>query len=68
MSSFVPETLYDLLDGDAGVHRLVDRFYDIMDRDPAAETVRDMHPEDLAESRNKRYEFLSGWTGGPRNL
>lgn len=61
----MPETLYDLLGGDAGVRRLVDRFYDVMDRDPAVRTIRDMHPEDLSESRDKLYEFLSGWTGGP---
>jgi hemoglobin len=24
-----------------------------------------MHPRDLTESRNKLFEFLSGWLGGP---
>lgn len=62
---FQPETLYDLLGGDTGVRQLVDRFYDVMDRDPAARVIRDMHPKDLSESRDKLYEFLSGWMGGP---
>lgn len=62
---FQPETLYDLLGGDAGVRQLVDRFYDIMDREPEVAIIRDMHPADLAESRDKLYEFLSGWMGGP---
>lgn len=63
--AFQPETLYDLLGGDTGVRQLVDRFYDVMDRDPAAAVIRDMHPDDLSESRDKLYEFLSGWMGGP---
>ena len=62
---FQPETLYDLLGGDAGVRQLVDHFYDIMERDPDARVIRDMHPRDLAESRDKLYEFLCGWMGGP---
>ncbi|HEX6928302.1 MAG TPA: group II truncated hemoglobin [Gammaproteobacteria bacterium] len=65
MSPFDVETLYVQLGGNAGVRLLVDRFYDVMDRDPAAKGIRDMHPEDLAESRDKLHEFLSGWTGGP---
>lgn len=65
MAAFQPETLYDLVGGDAGVRRIVDTFYDVMDRDPEAATVRDMHPADLTESRQKLYEFLSGWMGGP---
>lgn len=62
---YQPETLYDPLGGDAGVRQLVDRFYDVMERDPQARAVRDMHPENLDESRDKLYEFLSGWMGGP---
>lgn len=65
MNAFQPETLYDLLGGAAGARRLVDRFYDVMDRDPSVRGIRDMHPADLAESRDKLYEFLSGWLGGP---
>jgi len=41
----------------------VDHFYDaIRDTSPL---LKDMHPEDDTESRDKLYEFLSGWLGGP---
>lgn len=56
---------YQQLGGDTAVRKLVDRFYDLMDQDPAAATIRNMHPDDLTESRNKLYEFLSGFLGGP---
>ncbi|MFN7146825.1 MAG: group II truncated hemoglobin [Myxococcota bacterium] len=59
------DTLYDAIGGDAGVRRLVDRFYDHMDVLPETATLRAMHPPDLAESRDKLYWFLSGWLGGP---
>ena len=57
--------LYDLMGGDAGVHALVERFYRVMDRDPAFDRIRHLHPADLAHSKEKLYLFLSGWMGGP---
>lgn len=54
---------YDALGGDAAVRALVDAFYDEM-RDHSPH-LRAMHPEDDSESRQKLYEFLSGWLGGP---
>jgi hemoglobin len=62
---FGPDNLpYDAIGGDAGVRTLVDAFYDrIRDSSPS---LRDMHPPDDAESREKLYEFLSGWLGGPQ--
>jgi len=56
---------YKQLGGDAAVRKLVDRFYDLMDENADAATIRKMHPDDLTESRNKLYEFLSGFLGGP---
>jgi len=56
---------YKQLGGDAAVRKLVDRFYDLMDERTDAETIRKMHPDDLTESRDKLYEFLSGFLGGP---
>lgn len=47
------------------MHALVERFYTIMDQLPEAGPIRAMHPADLALSREKLYEFLSGWLGGP---
>lgn len=58
-------TLYELVGGEAGVRRLVDRFYDHMDRDPAALRLRRLHAPDLTEAREKLWMFLVGWLGGP---
>jgi hemoglobin len=58
-------TPYELLGGDAGIRRLVDRFYDLMDAAPEAANVRALHAASLKSSREKLYLFLTGWTGGP---
>ena len=60
-----PPTPYELLGGEAGVHRLVQRFYALMDELPEAHAVRQMHPESLEGSATSLFEFLSGWFGGP---
>ncbi|EIJ35524.1 group II truncated hemoglobin [Thiothrix nivea] len=56
---------YNMLGGEAGIHRLVDRFYDLMDELPEAWELRKIHPQDLQGSRDKLFKFLSGWLGGP---
>jgi hemoglobin len=61
-----PATFFTLLGGEKQIRELVDRFYDVMDADPRAATIRAMHPEDLTGSREKLYMFLTGWTGGPQ--
>jgi hemoglobin len=58
-------SLYELLGGEAGVRKLVDRFYDLMESSPEAARVRAIHPPDLTNSRDKLFMFLSGWSGGP---
>ena len=50
---------------EAGVRRLVERFYDHMDSLPEASGIRAMHQPDLGSARQKLFEFLSGWLGGP---
>lgn len=60
-----PTPLYDLMGGDAGVQALVERFYRLMDEDPAFARIRHLHPADLAHSKEKLHRFLSGWMGGP---
>ncbi|MBF8177056.1 MAG: group II truncated hemoglobin [Burkholderiaceae bacterium] len=60
-----PATIYEMIGGDAKVRELVDRFYDLMDLEPAYAGIRKMHPTTLEGSRDKLYWFLSGWTGGP---
>ncbi len=61
-----PPDFYLMIEGEDGLRRLVDRFYDIMDRDPSAGDVRATHGPDLAPVREKLFAFLSGWLGGPR--
>lgn len=56
---------YAELGGDAGVRRIVERFYDLMDTVPEYHGIRKLHPQDLASSREKLHLFLSGWLGGP---
>jgi hemoglobin len=61
----VAQSPYHMIGGAAAVRRIVDRFYDIMDSDPAAAGIRAMHANDLAPMRDRLFEFLSGWLGGP---
>ena len=58
-------TPYDALGGAPALHRLVNRFYELMDTLPEAYAVRQLHPESLAGSAESLFEFLSGWFGGP---
>ena len=58
-------TPYELLGGEAGVCRLVNRFYELMDELPEAYEVRRLHPESLDNSAQNLFEYLSGWFGGP---
>ena len=64
-SNATTQTPYELLGGDAGIRRLVDRFYDLMDSAPEAATIRTLHAASLKASRDKLYLYLSYWTGGP---
>ena len=65
-----PQSLYDLLGGEPEathqIREIVEAFYDVMDSDEKAKTIRLMHPEDLTSSREKLFMFLTGWTGGPQ--
>lgn len=59
-------TLHEALGGTEKIRELVERFYDIMDSEPAAAGIRAMHPEDLTRSREKLFMYLTGWSGGPQ--
>ncbi len=65
MTSPTP-THFELLGGDAGIRRIVDRFYDLMDTAPEAATVRALHATSLKASRDKLHLYLAMWTGGPQ--
>ncbi len=58
-------TPYEMIGGEDAVRRIVNRFYDIMDSDPGAAGIRAMHAADLTAMRERLFEFLSGWLGGP---
>ncbi|MBI5462932.1 MAG: group II truncated hemoglobin [Gammaproteobacteria bacterium] len=57
---------YETLGGAERVRQLVDRFYDLMASLPETRGIRGQHPQDLNGSRQKLYEFLTGWLGGPQ--
>lgn len=57
---------YERIGGEAGVRRLVERFYFLMDTLPEVQDIRRLHPQDLRESADKLFMFLSGWLGGPQ--
>ena len=65
-----PQSLFDLLGGEPEatnqIREIVEAFYDVMEADEKAKTIRQMHPEDLTSSREKLFMFLTGWTGGPQ--
>lgn len=65
MATASTQTPYQLLGGDQPLRHLVDRFYDIMLTEPGVEVVRNMHDADTAEIRERFFDFLSGWLGGP---
>jgi hemoglobin len=56
-------TPYEAIGGDAAVRSLVEAHYDRIDG--TAPSLRAMLPADDSGSRQKLYEFLSGWLGGP---
>jgi len=65
MATATTHTPYQQLGGDQVLRQLVDRFYDIILTEPGVETVRDMHHADTTEVRDRLFDFLSGWLGGP---
>lgn len=58
-------TPFEALGGEPAVRQLVDRFYDLMDLEPAFAGLRALHPDVLDSSRDKLHWFLCGWLGGP---
>ena len=62
----VGDASYQAAGGESGIRKLVDDFYDAMERLPEAKKIRDMHPKDLEITRDKLTRFLCGWLGGPK--
>ena len=62
-----PVTAFEWIGGEAAIRALVDRFYDLMDLEPAYAQLRALHPTPLDGSRDKLHWFLCGWMGGPQH-
>lgn len=56
-------TPYDAIGGGDGVRRLVEAFYDVIEEQSPG--LREMLPTDTSGSRQKLFEYMSGWLGGP---
>ena len=67
MSAETAPTPFERVGGEAAVRALVDRFYDLMDLEPAFAELRTLHPSTLDGSRDKLHWFLCGWLGGPQH-
>ncbi|MET0348399.1 MAG: group II truncated hemoglobin [Rhizobacter sp.] len=61
------ETPFEWVGGEEKVKALSDRFYDLMDLEPAYAELRAMHPTTLDTTREKFFWFLCGWLGGPQH-
>ncbi|MGR9089637.1 MAG: group II truncated hemoglobin [Gammaproteobacteria bacterium] len=61
----IGDASYQAAGGESGIRDLVDAFYAEMEIEPAAASVRSMHPADLDTSRDKLARFLCGWLNGP---
>ena len=62
-----PRSPFERLGGRDALQRIADRFYDVMDGDPAYAELRAMHAHDLAPMRRSLAGFLTAWCGGPRD-
>ncbi len=62
-----PATPFEWIGGEAKVHALVERFYDLMDLEPGYKELRAAHGSELSDARQKLFWFLCGWLGGPNH-
>lgn len=61
-----PNTPFYRLGGAPVFQAIANRFYDLMEQDPAYAELRAMHAPDLSMMRESLPKFLAGWAGGPR--
>ncbi|MCZ8076369.1 MAG: group II truncated hemoglobin [Paucibacter sp.] len=62
-----PATAFEWVGGEVRVRALVDRFYDLMELEPAFTELRAAHGPSLDSARDKLFWFLCGWLGGPNH-
>jgi hemoglobin len=61
------DTPFEWIGGEARVHALVERFYDLMDLEPKYAELRAAHGTHLERARQNLFWFLCGWLGGPQH-
>ncbi len=59
-------TMFDRIGGAPAVDRLVETFYENMDRLPGATGIRAMHARDLGPTKAILKRYLTEWMGGPK--
>jgi len=62
-----PTTPFEIFGGQEAVAAIVQRFYDLVESDPAYAELHAMHKRDLGPVRESLTGFLTGWLGGPRD-
>ena len=60
-------TPFEWIGGEDKVKALVDRFYDLMELEPAYAQLRAVHGTSLDNARQRLFWFLCGWLGGPQH-
>lgn len=65
--SAAPASPFERIGGHPVLRAITDRFYDLMEQDPAYAELRAMHAQDLSFMRQSLPLFLAGWAGGPRD-
>jgi len=58
---------FERVGGHPALRAITERFYDLMEQDPAYAELRAMHAADLTPMRAALPLFLAGWAGGPRD-
>ena len=61
------DTPFEWIGGEPRVQALVDRFYDLMELEPAYARLRAVHGPSLENARQRLFWFLCGWLGGPQH-
>lgn len=59
------DTPYQAIGGEKTVYALANRFYDVMENDPLAHDLLNIHPMPLNKIRHTFFLYLSMWLGGP---
>ena len=62
------QSLFQQIGGEDGIRALVETFYDIIEQDPEAAALHDLHlqGQGVANSRPEQFNFLCGFFGGRR--